>query len=170
METDDLVFEAELSASIRVVSALVWVLVAGTGAWLVWQGVTQGPRGIVALGALIPAALGVTWAFHPRGYRVTHDGVLIDRPIGPKRFLLSDITDVVADPTLMRFPTIRVMGSGGFHGVYGRFWRKGVGMFSSYVTDPATTVRIERRSGVPIAVSPTNPESFVAALRARLTP
>lgn len=169
MDAEDLVFEAELPASIRVVTILVWVVVLGTGAWMVWQGLTHGPRGTIVLGPLIPAILGVTWAFHPRGYRITREALVIDRPIGPAIFALSEIDRVEIDPTLMRMPTIRVLGSGGFHGVYGRFWRKGVGMFSSHVTDPANVVRIDRRGGVSVAVSPTRPEAFVEALRARLT-
>lgn len=170
MDADDLVFEVELSASIRVVTILVWAVVLGMGAWLTWQGLTHGPRGMIALGALIPAVLAVTWAFHPRGYRITREGVVIDRPIGSVTIAWSQIAGVAPDSILMRFPTIRIMGSGGFHGVYGRFWRKGVGSFSSYVTNPATTVRIDRRAGVPVAVSPTNPDAFIEALRARCTP
>ncbi|MCL4233180.1 MAG: PH domain-containing protein [Deltaproteobacteria bacterium] len=169
MDSDDLVFEAELTASIRVVTILVWAVVVGMSAWLAWQGLTRGPRGIIALGALIPIVLAVTWAFRPSAYRIARDGFAVDRPIGPFKIEFGAIAAVSPDPDLMRFPTIRVFGSGGFHGVYGRFWRKGLGAFSSYVTDPAKTVRIDRHAGVPVAVSPTNPEAFVEALRARLS-
>ena len=57
--------------------------------------------------------------------------------------------------------TIRLFGVGGVFGYIGLFRTKGIGTFSSYVTDAKKVFLIYRTKGIPIAISVSEPDEFL---------
>jgi hypothetical protein len=56
---------------------------------------------------------------------------------------------------------VRIFGVGGVFGFIGLFRMKGIGTFSSYITDEKKAFLIYRKNGLPIAISVSEPDEFL---------
>ncbi|WP_082780823.1 PH domain-containing protein [Cephaloticoccus primus] len=62
------------------------------------------------------------------------------------------------------YKTVRLWGSGGIWGYYGKFKTIGQPSFTAYVTDARNCVMLTLKSGERIAISPHRKEAFLEKL------
>lgn len=131
-----------------VLGVLVLVAVA-TPAWMVWLPIA------IAIGAA---------AFAVRGYSVMDGEVVVLRAGWSTRLPIANVQDVRHEPGVTR-GSLRVFGIGGLFGWIGLFRNSLLGRYRAYLTDPDRTVVLTFADGLPVVVSPDDPEAFVAAVR-----
>ena len=103
------------------------------------------------------------WGFAPSSYGLGGGALHVRRQLfGGRTFTLTG--DVVRAPKRFGLGGIRLMGSGGFFGWYGTFWRAGSGRYLAYVTDRSGLVACTTDHGI-VLVSPVDPDAFVRAAR-----
>lgn len=153
---------APLDSTARVVSAVlvVMLVVIGVVLWTV-AGPAVGP--LVAM--LYVVILAFSWAMAPRSYEVQHGDLVVNRNAWrPFRSPLRGLAEM-SEPGRMG---LRIAGSGGGFGYYGRFRRGDIGTYRAYLTsrDHATVVPVTTDVGI-VTVSPADPQSFVARVTGR---
>lgn len=115
-------------------------------------------------GLIVPMILMVCVAFAPLGYTVDDVGIVVNR-LGPNVYIL--YRDIAEIRTLSRRDLgfcIRLCGSGGFFGSYGRCWSTRLGTFRVYVTDSNHLVLITRTDGTKALISPLPADVFLAVV------
>jgi len=105
---------------------------------------------------------GLTYLFAPRGFRVSPEGVIIRRPIGPIVIPYADIGAVEVVEQVK--PGLRLFGSGGLFGWIGLFAIRGGGSAKVYATRWDRMVRVKTRQEIYL-LSPADPEAFLEAVR-----
>lgn len=125
----------------------------------------SGPEaeGVMRAAAALPMLLVVVAAlFMVRGYVVTADEIVVQRPLWSNRFERSRLQSVTLDPDALR-GSIRLFGNGGMFSFTGLFRSPKLGRYRAYVTDPARTVILRFADRV-VVVSPSDPAAFVRDL------
>jgi Bacterial PH domain len=127
----------------------------------------SGPRDLLTLLAvMLASAVGVciVWGFAPTAYELDEGQLRIRRNIfGTVAFQIQGPADR-PDPSNFGFGGLRVFGSGGAFGWYGRFWRPGLGFYRAYVTDRSTLVSVPTNRGL-VILSPAEVDAFVSQVR-----
>ena len=119
---------------------------------------------LIAVAVIIPVVLMVCALFAPLGFTVDAAGVVVNR-MGPKVCILhGDIAGVCCVTRQDVGFSVRLLGSGGFLGFYGRFWSGRLGKHRAYVTHARDMVLIECHSGEKFLLSPFPADIFVAAV------
>jgi hypothetical protein len=149
---------APLDGTARVTTRTMWLAAAGSvtaGVAVAALGSAWSGLGLVVLGAFLFALL--TWMrrIEPRSYDVG-DGVLRvrRRSASPSSF-----SGTIADVRRGRIG-LRVFGDGGAYGYLGRFRADGRTV-RAFVTDRRNVVLLDV-GGAPLALSPRDPDRFVA--------
>lgn len=168
------VFPASQDRLVTGVTAATVVLMLGmaagfvgllvTGERPVWQRALFAGIALLCLGVL-----GGSWAWHPRGYALTGDALVVLRPVSDLAVPYATIQAVRTDPTPFA-GAIRVAGNGGLFGFWGRFRsRRMDGSFTAWATrrDRGVVVDTTERR---IVVTPDEPDRLVADLTRRLAP
>lgn len=128
----------------------------------------EGPEveGIMRAATVLPLlALVVALPFMVRGYVVTADEIIVQRPLWSTRFERARLQSATIEPDALR-GSIRLFGNGGLYSFTGLFRSPKLGRYHAYVTDPARTV-VLRFSDRVVVVSPDNPEALVRELSSR---
>jgi len=164
MTVEEVFPAAPLERNARVVTALTGLLaVLLPLALLLAQ-----PRGLlvlVASPALLVALVALPMALSPSGYAVgSGDLAVLRRGTRPLLFPLGSL--LAARPTAMP-RSLRMLGSGGMFGWWGRFANRDWGRFKAYATDRRRGVLLEWPTGFKLFVSPEDPEAFCRAVVAR---
>lgn len=110
--------------------------------------------------ALVVLAIFLTVLWAPRGYRITRSAVLVRRFIGNVEIPLTDITKVEIHDFAAVFRLSIRFGSGGYFGVFGRFYGGELRAFNAYVTNDGPLVVLRLKTGLPVVLSPDNPHEF----------
>jgi hypothetical protein len=159
-------FNAPWGASLILMSVIATSLCLGITIWH-WQSFTAANPGQFSFWTgLLPMALAIGCAlFIVRGYTVTPDTLIIQRPLWQTRIPLAELQSAESVPHAMR-GSIRTFGNGGFFSFTGSYRNQRLGAYRAFVTDPHRTVvlRIPKRT---IVVSPESPEDFVRELARR---
>ena len=131
------------------VAVLMWSQVrdAEVGRYAAW--IAMLPLAVMAFSAL----------FMIRGYVVTADEILIERPLWSTRFARNKLESAVDDPVVLR-GSIRLFGNGGFFSFTGVFQSRKLGRYRAFVTDPTRCVILRFTDRV-VVVSPADPEAFI---------
>jgi hypothetical protein len=96
----------------------------------------------------------ITWLWHPTGYTLSTDQLVIHRPVKPVVILVRDIQKVILpQPGDMRY-TIRTFGNGGLFGIYGKFWNSKFGSMTWYATRRSHYILLELRDKRKIVITP----------------
>ncbi len=115
----------------------------------------------VAIGAL---AVGIAYAWSPRGYRVAEQSIFVKRLIGEACIPLRGLHEArAATPDDFKW-CIRVFGDGGLFGYYGLFRTSKLGTSHWYLTNrrhAVVVITLNRTS----LVSPDDQEGFLAAIQ-----
>jgi Bacterial PH domain len=154
---------APLERNARLVTALAaLVAVLAPMALLLAQ-----PRGLLVLVAsptLLVAVVALPLVLSPAGYAVgSGDLAVLRRGTRPLLFPLGSL--LAARPTAMP-RSLRVFGSGGMFGWWGRFANRDWGRFKAYATDRRRGLLLEW-PGFKLFVSPEDPEAFCRAVLVR---
>lgn len=153
-------FSARWSPSIWLVTLAAGGLLVCVCGWLVREAILAGAANpgeawLLAGAAILPLiVLLVTLLYAPRGYAVGSDGIIVCR-IGPNVVLGRDRIAEIRRIRLeeLGFP-LRIWGSGGLFGAFGRFWSRRLGAFRAYVTNRTDLVLIVLTSGEKVLISP----------------
>jgi hypothetical protein len=122
----------------------------------------SGPEteGVMRMAAALPMLVVVVAAlFTVRGYAVTADEIVVQRPLWSNRFERARLQSASVDPDALR-GSIRLFGNGGLFSFTGWYRSPKLGRYRAYVTDPARTVILRFADRV-IVVSPSDPAAFV---------
>ena len=118
--------------------------------------------GVVGLPLVLIAGAAI-WA--PSGLEITETEVRVVRRLGaPTCIPLASIAAVEDGPR----PGLRLMGVSGFLGSFGLFSARDFGRFQLYATRRGPYVALRRKDGLPVVVTPDDPEHFRAMLARRL--
>ena len=156
---------APLERSARVVTAVTGLLAVGLPlALLLAQPRGRGLLVLVASPALLVALVALPLVLSPSGYAVgSGDLAVLRRGTRPLLFPLGSL--LAARPTAMP-RSLRMLGSGGMFGWWGRFANRDWGRFKAYATDRRRGVLLEW-PGFKLFVSPEDPDAFCRAVLAR---
>jgi hypothetical protein len=83
--------------------------------------------------------------------------------VGTKRYPLEGLVDIARNPGVMHF-AFRTYGDGGLGGIRGSFWSTRIGKFEAFLTNTENAVVLRWPDRV-VAVSPADPEFFIACAR-----
>jgi hypothetical protein len=121
---------------------------------------------VLCVAMIVPLALVIAVVFAPLGYTVDDVGIVVNR-IGPKVCILhGEIADIGRLSARDVGFSVRVCGSGGFFGWFGRFWSRRLGHHRMYATNMRDLVFVELVDGKKFIVSPYPADVFVAVVEA----
>lgn len=116
---------------------------------------------VVAVALVLPCACAVTIAFAPLGFAVTAGGVVVRRMAGNVWISHTEIARIDRIDRHDVGLAIRVCGSGGAFGFFGRYYSCRVGWFRSYVTDGDELILVTRIDGSKLVISPHPADLFL---------
>jgi hypothetical protein len=156
---------APLERSARVLTALAALIaVLVPLALLLAQPRGRGLLVLVASPTLLVALVALPLVLSPAGYAVgAGDLAVLRRGTRPLLFSLGSL--LAARPTAMP-RSLRLLGSGGMFGWWGRFANRDWGRFKAYATDRRRGVLLEW-PGLKLFVSPEDPDALCRAVLAR---
>ncbi len=117
---------------------------------------------VAAVAAILPAA----WALAPTGLAIEGRVLEVERILFPVRIPLDEIRAVAALPADGLKGVMRLAGTSGLFGYYGRFGSKRLGSFRMYATRCKGLVLVDTAKARYL-VSPDEPDRFVEALLQR---
>lgn len=117
------------------------------------------------LGLPTTLALMVLGRLAPTGYRLTSDGVHVQRRAGPRIIPYRSIRSVDRTPRPLR--GISFTATRGIFGHFGTLWNTTLGFYRVFITNTDSIVWLETNDGW-VALSPDRPDQFVERLQARL--
>jgi hypothetical protein len=159
-------FAAPWSRALKTASALAVVVLAGIAAaailvvparLLLTRSVMLG----VPLGALALALLN-----RVSGYTLTATHLQVRRPFWSTTFALAQLLSVAGDAEVFK-GSVRLFGNGGLFSITGFFWKRRLGCYRAFATDPARAVVLRFRTRT-IVVTPDDPQRFIVRLRTHL--
>jgi Bacterial PH domain len=141
-----------LVATLICVGVSIFILIVGPSD----PDFTGPTRWVVLLPVVIVA---ISALFMVRGYAVTADEILIQRPLWSTRFERARLQSASIDHDATR-GSIRLFGNGGLFSFTGIFRSPKLGRYRAFVTDPSRTVVLQFAERV-VVISPADPEAFV---------
>jgi hypothetical protein len=110
--------------------------------------------------ALLPVVIVlITLLFMVRGYVVTADEIVVERPFWSTRFERARLHSASIDPEALR-GSLRLFGNGGMFSFTGLFWNSKLGRFRAFITDPRRSVILRFADRI-VVISPADPDAFV---------
>lgn len=152
--------------STTVATVVLAAVVIAAGAFTAGLDAAAAPVVVAVVAACAGATVGLAWAFGPKGYAILGDELLIERPLRAIAIPLRSIRAAVPLPDGSLKGALKVAGSGGLFGWYGRFWNRRLGSFRAYATRRDGLVLVDA-GGDRFVLSPEPPGRFVEALLAR---
>lgn len=147
-------FAAPWDRTLRITTAAVVLLLAGISVFLLRLATATETTGASAMAVLLVATLAATlalcWALGPKAFSIQGGRLRIERPLRSVDVPLAAIRAAGPLPDGALRGSLKVAGSGGLFGYYGRFWNRRLGAFRLYAT---------RRTG--LVVVDTGDERFV---------
>jgi hypothetical protein len=119
--------------------------------------------GVVLVLALVA---GLSWALAPAAFRVEAGALVVERPLRPIRVPLAEVEAAMLLPPEALRGAVRMGGSGGLFGWYGRYRSPALGAFKLYASRRSGLVLVDARAERYV-LSPDEPERFVEELRGR---
>ncbi len=167
-------YRAPWSRSLKLSTRLVLALMGGLCLGMVWFGLYRvnlgDPGGWVAMAScgVLPVVMLLTPLWAPRGYRITDNAVVIRKRVGDEQISFDEIASAeIRDSREVLAGAMKVMGSGGYYGTYGRFSGGALGSFRASVTNDGPVVVLRMKHGNPLVISPEYPTDFLRELGSR---
>lgn len=156
-------YQAPWGKTLKIVSLCIVVLAI---VWAFTIRILPGLTQTWGIHWLLPAIVIGFLPFMVMGYEVTEDTIYIRRPLWKTRLPLAGLKSATFVPKAMS-RALRTCGNAGGFSYTGWYWKRELGAFSAYVTDPGRTVVLRFENRV-VVVSPGEPEDFVNALSGSL--
>lgn len=151
-------YKAPWGTSLTVISVLVTLLCVGIAIFML-----RLDGGALPWLAVLPLAIVAGSApFAIRGYTIDADAIRIRRLFWENRLPRAGLESARFEPGATR-RSLRICGNGGLFSFSGLFYKKGLGAYRAFVTDPGRTV-VLRYASRRVVVSPDAPEQFVEEL------
>jgi len=156
-------FAAPWGSPLKAMTAVSALILSG----IALIGIFSGPAGstiwVLAMVVLPLFMLGVSAFFAIRGYALTSEALIVERPGWSSKIELSGLVSAEADPAAMD-KSLRTFGNGGMFCIAGVFHNTKLGSYRAFATDPkrAVVLRFPKRT---VVVTPDAPEAFVARVR-----
>jgi hypothetical protein len=99
-------------------------------------------------------------------YTLTATQLEIQRPLWSTAFPLADLISVAGDADVFK-GSLRLFGNGGIFSFTGIFWKRGLGCYRAFATDPSRAVILRFRTRT-IVVTPDDPPRFIVRVRTHL--
>ena len=166
-------FSASFDWLVKLITAVVLLLVPFLTVKIIQQwdarqlGKTSLMLSVLGLG-LLTLALLIAYLLHPKAYWVSHKKFIILRPLLDIKIPVTEITEArVLTEEERKGSTLRIFGSGGFFGYFGRFWNSKLGWLTYYATQRRNYILVSTVSGKRYIITPDD-LSFEGAMRAEL--
>jgi hypothetical protein len=162
-------FQAPWDPALKVSTGFFLLLMIGISGGLVAFDVRLSPdphavRWALLVGPLVLAGvIPVAWALSPRGYTIEGGELTVNRALFPVRIPLADIRGAWLVGRAQAGALVRVAGSGGLFGHFGRYYSRGLGAFRLYATRRDRLVVVDTEAGR-FVLTPATPERFLEAL------
>jgi hypothetical protein len=163
-------FQAPWDAALKVSTGFFLLLMIGVAGGLVAFDVRLDPdphaiRWALLVGPLLLAGvIPIAWALAPRGFTIEGGELTVNRALFPVRIPLAAIRGARLVGREQAGALVKVAGSGGLFGHYGRYYSRGLGAFRLYATRRDRLVVVDTEAGR-FVLTPATPERFVEALR-----
>ncbi|MEX0811202.1 MAG: PH domain-containing protein [Chitinophagales bacterium] len=108
-----------------------------------------------------------SYLFAPKAYKITDSELQVLRPVGNKKFKLSDISEVRFVENSLKTVGIRTFGVGGLFGYYGKFYFKDIGSVNMYATKLGNRILITMKDDKKIILTP-NDLNFSSDLKEKM--
>ncbi|HEY6098896.1 MAG TPA: PH domain-containing protein [Anaeromyxobacter sp.] len=161
-------FSAPWDRTLRISTALALSLLTLVAAAMLYVASRTGPWGwaFVGVGILLLAATpALAWALAPRGFALEAGAVRVLRVLRPVSIPIAAIRAAGALPPRPLRGLLRLGGSGGLFGWYGRCWTRSLGAFQLFATRLDGLVRLDN-DDERFVLSPGDPGRFLAELAA----
>ena len=100
------------------------------------------------------------------GYTLTAAQLEIERPLWNTAFPLAQLLSVAGDQDVFK-GSVRLFGNGGIFSFTGFFWKRGLGCYRAFATDPGRAVVLKFRNRI-IVITPDDPQRFIVRVRTHL--
>jgi hypothetical protein len=162
-------YRSPWDGKLKVSTALFLLVAAGLTGWVWFQ--ESDPEGplpapVLLVPALLAAIAALAWALAPRGFSVEAGRVRVERHLLPVEIPLREVRAAEVLPEGALRASVRLWGSGGLFGYYGRFWSKRLGRYRLYATRASGLVRLATARDTWV-FSPEPPARFVEEVLAR---
>lgn len=164
-------FAARWSPSVWTITVLVIVVVICVTAGLLWAAAHAADAGaatrmLLTAAALVPPViLCVTIFFAPLGYTVHAGLILVNRMGRPVVIACRESAEIRRMNAAEIGFAVRIVGSGGFFGWFGRFYSRRLGRFRAYITNRNAFVLVTQTDGTKIVLSPSPADVFVETVK-----
>jgi hypothetical protein len=101
------------------------------------------------------------------GYALSATHLEVKRPLSCTVFPLAELLSVAGDAEVFK-GSVRLLGNGGIFSFTGFFWKKGLGCYRAFATDPARAVILKFMKRT-IVVTPDDPQRFIVRVRTHIT-
>ena len=157
-------FSAPWSRSLRLLTTFAVVLLLT----LAVAGLLLGARqslilGVATAGAPLLVLVGAL-LFMVRGYVLTDSQIEVRRLGWTTVLPFAGLAAVNGEPQALR-GSVRLLGNGGLFAISGWFWKRSIGRFRAYATDPERAVLLRYRDGRKVVVTPHDVQHFIVRLR-----
>ena len=156
-----LAFSVSYDVATKVIAACIWVIPLVAAFAVVRQNATA--RLIVG-GSLLLISL-VAYAYSPRVYAVSAEGITVWRPIGNARVPLEEVREIRPATGEDLAGCIRLWSSGGLFGYDGLYRTARLGQCRWYVADRSRIVVLVTAAETAL-FSPDDPDGFARAIEA----
>lgn len=159
-------FGAPWSRSLKAASLLAVVMLTVIAAAAVF---VMPPRLLVARCAMLALPIGVlasSFLGMVSGYTLTATQLEVQRPLWNTVFPLAQLLSVAGDQEVFK-GAVRLFGNGGIFSFTGFFWKRGLGIYRAFATDPGRAVVLKFRRRI-IVVTPDDPQHFIVRVRTHL--
>lgn len=109
--------------------------------------------------------LSIAALFRPTGYELDDSLLIVKRATGSVKIATDDIRSIELQTKKELGAGIRVLGSAGFLGYFGKFYYRDHGWISVYATDSSKTLLIVLKDGRKIIISPDDTDAFMSSFR-----
>ncbi len=158
------IYECSHSKAVKWSSAIFIALIIAAIGYCTWS-VSLGNDRVVAFISVVVLVVALLSCFflYPQYIVADEEGIGIHTLLNTRLIPYSNIKRIERAPEnfLSNTNSIRLFGIGGVLGFIGFFRTKGVGSYYSYVTDRTKAFVIYRNSGMPIAISVSEPDEFM---------
>jgi hypothetical protein len=100
------------------------------------------------------------------GYKLTATQLEVERPLWNTAFPLAQLLSVAGNEDVFK-GSIRLFGNGGIFSFTGLFWKRGLGCYRAFATDPGRAVVLKFRHRI-IVITPDDPQHFIVRVRTHL--
>lgn len=160
---DQLKFKAPWGASLKIITVFAVIILIV----IILIGILSGPAnntswmlGMVGLPFFI---LVVTPFFSIRGYILSNNTLVIERPGWNTRLALDDLVSAETDHEAMA-GSVRTFGNGGMFCIAGAFSNSRLGNYRAFATDPKLSVVLKFTEKI-VVITPDDPLRFVEKLK-----